>query len=111
MTEPTVDPLDYATRFDIPIPGHPGTHVVARKARPGYVLGTQWAVTDDSDMGSNAWTGHHWVYRGELHREQIYAYDRDDAIAEAIRVAPLVAEEIAHRRACLIAAREQERQA
>lgn len=98
--------LDYATRFDIPIPGRPGDAIVVRKAAPGRVIGTQWAITDDVEIGQNVWSGGTWIYRGELHREQIYAWNRDDAIREAERAAERVAAEVAALQARLRAHRE-----
>lgn len=97
MSEIVSDPLEYVTRFDVPVPGYPDKSVVVRKARPGYVNGPQWAVTDDSECGSAAWTGTDWVYRGELSREEIHRWDRDQALVEAVRLASVVAEEIAQR--------------
>jgi len=100
---PAATVLDYATRFDIPIPGHPADAVVVRKATPGRVIGTQWAITDDADMGQNVWHNGAWIYRGELHREQIYAWNRDEAIEEAKRAAERVAADLAALRARLVA--------
>lgn len=82
--------LEQAVEFHIPCPGHPyGSNADLRVKRRTDGHGTGWAVLNDNPGNEHAWTGTRWVYRGELSREQIYRYDRQDALNEAARIAPL----------------------
>ncbi|MEW1565776.1 hypothetical protein AB0454_22655 [Streptomyces sp. NPDC093509] len=81
--------LDQATEFHIPCPGHPYGHradLRVKKRRDGHADG--WAVLNDNPGNEHAWTGTAWIYRGELHRHEIYRYTREQAITEATRIAP-----------------------
>jgi hypothetical protein len=82
--------LEQAVEFRVPCPGHPHGHnadLRVKRRLDGY--GDGWAVLNDNPGNEHAWTGTQWIYRGELTREQIYRYDRQAAIAEATRIAPL----------------------
>ena len=82
--------LDLAAEFRIPCPEHPyGHHADLRVKRRLDGRGDGWAVLNDNPGNEHAWTGTRWVYRGELTREEIYRYDRQDALDEATRIAPL----------------------
>lgn len=80
--------LNLATQFRIPCPGHPygpNADLFVKKRTDGE---PGWAITDGMDTGESAWTGTDWVYRGALSRDAIYPYTREQAIAEAQRIAP-----------------------
>ncbi|MGW1870966.1 hypothetical protein ACWCPS_36175 [Streptomyces mauvecolor] len=82
--------LELATEFRIPCPGHPSGHhadLRVRRRLDGQADG--WAVLNDNPGNEHAWTGTQWIYRGELSRADIYRYDRQTAIDEATRIAPL----------------------
>ena len=82
--------LEQAVEFRIPCPGHPyGHHADLRVKRRLDGRADGWAVLNDNPGNEHAWTGTQWIYRGELTREQIYRYDRQTAIDEATRIAPL----------------------
>ncbi|WP_042174635.1 hypothetical protein [Streptomyces sp. NBRC 110035] len=80
--------LEQAVEFRIPCPGHPH-HADLRIKRRLDGQADGWAVLNDNPGNEHAWTGTRWIYRGNLTREQIYRYTRDDAIEEATRIAPL----------------------
>lgn len=85
-----VNQLEQASEFRIPCPGHPyGHHADLRVKRRLDGRADGWAVLNDNPGNEHAWTGTQWIYRGELTREQIYRYDRQDALDEATRIAPL----------------------
>jgi hypothetical protein len=82
--------LELAAEFRIPCPGHPygqAADLRVRRRLDGRDDG--WAVLNDNPGNEHAWTGATWVYRGELSRADIYRYDRQTAIDEATRIAPL----------------------
>jgi hypothetical protein len=82
--------LEQAVEFRIPCPSHPYGHradLRVKRRTDGY--GNGWAVLNDNPGNEHAWTGARWVPRGELTREQIYRYDRQTALDEATRIAPL----------------------
>ena len=82
--------LEQAVEFRVPCPGHPaGSPAALRVKRRTDGRGNGWAVLNDNPGNEHAWTGTRWIYRGELTREQIYRYDRQDALDEATRIAPL----------------------
>ena len=82
--------LEQAAEFRIPCPGHPyGHHADLRVKRRTDGQTDGWAVLNDNPGNEHAWTGTQWIYRGQLTREQIYRYDRQTAIDEATRIAPL----------------------
>lgn len=82
--------LEQAVEFHIPCPGHPyGHHADLRVKRRLDGRADGWAVLNDNPGNEHAWTGTQWIYRGELTREQIYRYDRQTALDEATRIAPL----------------------
>lgn len=77
--------LEQASQFRIPCPGHPyGAHADLRVERRPDGTHQQWAILRDHE----AWTGTRWQSRSDLHRHEIYRYTRDDALAEAARIAP-----------------------
>ncbi|WP_030756427.1 hypothetical protein [Streptomyces sp. NRRL F-5135] len=90
--------LNLAAEFRIPCPGHPHGHAAdlrVQRRLDGNADG--WAVFNDNPGNEHAWTGTEWTYRGELARAQIYRYDRQTALNEAVRIAPLeTAAHIAH---------------
>lgn len=93
--------LNLATEFRIPCPepadpgrpdGAPVMHpeaLIVRKSSPGYLGDTDgWTILNPNlPCGDHVWTGTEWKYRGELHREVIYRWTRDQALAEAQRLA------------------------
>lgn len=82
--------LQLVVEFHIPCPGHPyGHHADLRVKRRLDGRADGWAVLNDNPGNEHAWTGTRWIYRGELSREQIYRYDRQGALDEAARIAPL----------------------
>lgn len=97
-TTPTNDPayiarlvnqLEQASEFRVPCPGHPhGHHADLHVTRRTDGQGDGWAITRDGPFGQ-VWTGTKWDYRTNLHRHETYRYTREDALAEAARIAPL----------------------
>lgn len=82
--------LEQASEFRVSCPGHPyGERADLRVKRRTDGYGSGWAVLNDNPGNEHAWTGTRWVPRGELSREQIYRYERQTALAEATRIAPL----------------------
>lgn len=82
--------LEQAVEFRVPCPGYPhGHHADLRVKRRLDGRGNGWAVLNDNPGNEHAWTGTRWIYRGELTREDIYRYDRQTALDEAARIAPL----------------------
>ncbi|TXS42086.1 hypothetical protein [Streptomyces sp. t39] len=80
-----VTQLGLASEFRIPCPGNPYGRLAdlsVEKRLDGH--GDGWAILRDDD----AWTGTHWEHRGVLTRSEIYRYDRDTALTEAMRIAP-----------------------
>jgi hypothetical protein len=78
--------LEQASQFRIPCPGHPYGHLAdlyIERRTDGREDG--WSITRDHE----AWTGTHWASRSDLHRHEIYHYDRQTALDEATRLAPL----------------------
>lgn len=80
--------LAVADSFRIPCLGHPhgnraDLHVQRRT--DGHADG--WAVLDATL--DHAWTGTRWTPTAALSRNDIYRYDRDTALEEARRIAPL----------------------
>lgn len=76
--------LNKVSQFRIPCPGHPYGHLadlLVERARDN----DRWAITRDGE----AWTGQKWDHRANLHRHEIYRWSRDEAIAEAERIAPI----------------------
>lgn len=83
--------LNLASEFRIPCPGHPyrdRADLYVKKRMDGQADG--WAISSGTAMYEDIWTGTDWVYRGTLARDDIYRYTRDEAIAEAQRIAPAV---------------------
>lgn len=89
-----VKALDMATEFRVPCPGHPygsDGDLRIKRRRDGH---DGWAVLNDNHAWAHTVTTEHgprgtqWVYRGRLARDEIYPYTRDQALAEAIRIAP-----------------------
>lgn len=89
--------LDLATEFRIPCP-HPhfaGGHqdprfrsepITVRRRQDGR--GDGWLILNPNLLeGDHVWTGSEWVYRGELHRDVIYKWTRDEALALAPELA------------------------
>ena len=82
--------LEQAVEFRVPCPGHPyGHHADLRVKRRLDGHGNGWAVLNDNPGNEHAWTGTPWIYRGQLSRDDIYRYDRQVALDEAARIAPL----------------------
>lgn len=82
--------LEQASEFRIPCPSHPYGHLAdLRVKRRLDGRGDGWAVLNDNPGNEHVWTGTTWIYRGELSRGQIYRYDRQTALEEATRIAPL----------------------
>jgi hypothetical protein len=82
--------VEQASEFRVPCPGHPYSHradLRVKRRTDGY--GNGWAVLNDNPGNEQAWTGAKWVPRGELSRPEIYRYDRQTALDEATRIAPL----------------------
>ncbi|MEU6016918.1 hypothetical protein ABZ826_23575 [Streptomyces sp. NPDC047515] len=82
--------LEQAVEFHIPCPGHPygaAADLRVKRRLDGY--GTGWAVLNDNPGNEHAWTGAEWISRSELTRTEIYRYDRQAALDEATRIAPL----------------------
>jgi hypothetical protein len=78
--------LDQASQFRIPCPGHPYGHLAdlyVERRTDGQADG--WSITRDYE----AWTGTAWTSRADLTRGEIYQYDRQTALDEAARLAPL----------------------
>ncbi|MGW4803044.1 hypothetical protein [Kitasatospora sp. NPDC004272] len=64
--------------------------LVVRKNTSGYPKGWEdgWLVLNPNlHPGDQVWTGREWKYRGELARNAIYRWTREEAIAEAQRLA------------------------
>jgi hypothetical protein len=88
--EALVAQLEQASEFRVSCPGHPyGHHADLRVKRRLDGIADGWAVLNDNPGNEHAWTGTRWVSRGELTRAQIYRYNRQDALTEAERIAPL----------------------
>lgn len=94
--------LDLATEFRIPCPeaADPGRPEGGPILQPEPLLvqktTTNWAdrfpdgwriFNPNLDNGDHVWTGDGWVYCGKLHMGVIYQWTRDQAIAEAQRLA------------------------
>lgn len=94
--------LQYATEFRIPCPepADPGRPVGAPVLRPEALIvrkcTTNWAdrypdgwmiLNPNLQPGDQIWTGEAWEYRGQLYGGVIYRWTRDQAIAEAQRLA------------------------
>jgi hypothetical protein len=89
--------LDLAAEFRITCP-HPhfaGGHqdprfrsepITVRRRQDGR--GDGWLILNPNLLqGDHVWTGSEWVYRGELHRDVIYKWTRDEALALAPELA------------------------
>lgn len=86
-----VEELQLIAEYRVPCPGHHYGHhadLHVRRRLDGRADG--WAVLSDDD--SHAWTGSDWVPLSSLARSEIYRYDRQTALAEAQRIAPLETE-------------------
>lgn len=82
--------LEQAVEFHIPCPGHPhGDNADLRVIRRLDGHGHGWAILSDNPGNEHAWTGTRWLPRIALARTDIYRYDRQTALAEAARIAPL----------------------
>lgn len=81
--------LELAAEFRIPCPGHPyGVHADLRVSRRTDAEQDTWSI-GNGDAPEQVWTGDKWAYRCDLTREQQHPYTRDQAITEALRIAPL----------------------
>lgn len=81
--------LEQASEFRIPCPGHPHGHQAdLHVTRRHDGRGDGWAITRDGFLGQ-VWNGTAWRNRSDLTRDDIYRYDRDSALTEAARIAPL----------------------
>lgn len=79
--------LELATEFRIPCPGHPYSHLAdLRVTRRTDGHGNGWALLNDDN---HAWTGTRWLPLSALAPSDIYRYDRQTALDEATRIAPL----------------------
>ncbi len=98
FAEAVNEQLQYATEFRIPCPqpadpgrleGAPVLHpeaLIIRRRLDGR--GDGWLILNPNRQpGDQVWTGSEWVYRGELHRDVIYKWGRNEAITEAQRLA------------------------
>lgn len=94
--------LDLATEFRIPCPeaADPGRPEGAPILQPEPLIvqkvQAHWAdrfpdgwriFNPNLEPGDHVWTGDEWAYRGRLHIGVIYQWTRDQAIAEAQRLA------------------------